>query len=162
MTFLRQQFKGFFVRICAGFRTSQILSSLFLVVTFKRETVSATGCCQKVRISHSKSFGLTRRCGWTRGFPTSRMSVTGQQRIPTLTLTAVLRLFTRECPGLGLWMVKSFFTGLMKESASIMSLTWIFFAHLFGPKLDAKLHIRIFGGNKMVPPHILWRLLETG
>ena len=38
MTFLRQQFKGFFVRICAGFRTSQILSSLFLIVTFKRET----------------------------------------------------------------------------------------------------------------------------
>jgi len=38
----------------------------------------------------------------------------------------------------------------------------IFSAHLFGPELDATLQIRIFGGNKMVPPHILWRLLETG
>ena len=79
------------------------------------------------------------------------MSVTGQQRIPTLTLTAVLRLFTSECPELGLWLVKSFFTGLMKESASIMSLTVIFFAHLFDPELDAKLQIKIFGGNKTVP-----------
>ena len=36
----------------------QILSSLFLISKSKRETVSATGCCQNVRISHNKSFGL--------------------------------------------------------------------------------------------------------